>query len=126
MGNYEIKLAESGEYIIITVKGEIDSKLATEYIIASHTMGRERGINKYLIEATEARNAETPADNFEFGDSGMDKIPEMDRFARVAMLVDPEDHSHDFIETVMSNRGYAIRLFHEAQSALDYLDVTKG
>jgi DNA-binding response OmpR family regulator len=43
----------------------------------------------------------------------------------VAMLVAEDDHSHDFVETVMSNRGYKTRLFRDLEEALKYLEETE-
>jgi hypothetical protein len=40
---------------------------------------------------------------------------------RAALLVDPDDRSHEFFETVMVNKGYATRLFHDQHKAITWL-----
>jgi hypothetical protein len=39
----------------------------------------------------------------------------------VALLVDPEDHSHDFVETVGRNAGLNVTLFRDRDAAKQYL-----
>lgn len=44
----------------------------------------------------------------------------------VALLVSPDDHSHDFIETVARNAGLNVTIFTDLQAAKAYLtgDIT--
>jgi len=44
-----------------------------------------------------------------------------DRNAKVAFLIHPDDHSHDFIEVVFRNAGFNARLFREKENALKFL-----
>lgn len=123
MSTYTIKVADSGDYIIIKVIGDIDRKFAMEYAVESHKLGAKKGILKYLVDATEARNIESTVGNFDFADVDMKDVPEIDKRAKVANLVAPDDHSHDFIETVTLNRGHNFRIFRDLQEALNFLGV---
>jgi hypothetical protein len=40
---------------------------------------------------------------------------------RVAVLVRPEDHSHDFAETVTKNAGQDITIFRDREAAINHL-----
>jgi len=42
--------------------------------------------------------------------------------ARVALLVAPEDHSHDFVELVVRNAGYNVRLFRNEGQAKSWIE----
>ena len=44
------------------------------------------------------------------------------RSAHVAILVSPDDRSHDFIETVNRNAGYNVRVFRDADAAISWLE----
>jgi hypothetical protein len=46
----------------------------------------------------------------------------LDRAARVAILVRPDDISHNFVETVSRNAGYNVRVFRERKAAIDWLE----
>lgn len=41
--------------------------------------------------------------------------------ARVAGLISPGDHSHDFVETVSMNAGMFLKLFTDITEARNYL-----
>lgn len=117
-------MSENQQYITIKVFGEVDGSIAMEYIYESHHLAAKHGISKFLVDVTEAVNVETAAGNFNFADRDIREIPDfLDRQARVANLVAPDDHSHDFIETVFKNRGYVFRIFRDRKEALEFLEV---
>jgi hypothetical protein len=49
------------------------------------------------------------------------ETPEIDKTALVAVLVRPDDHSHDFVETVARNSGLRVTLFRDRERAEDHL-----
>ena len=110
---------------MIKVIGGIDRDTAIGYIKDSHKMGAETGIYKFLLDSTEAVNVESTGGNFSFAADELEIIEGFNRVAIVAMLVAEDDHSHDFVETVMSNRGYKTRLFRDLEEALKYLEETE-
>lgn len=119
--NYTIKVSDTGDYILITVNGDVDSKTAMEYTTASHKLGNELGIMKFLVDLRNSRNVQMIGENYHFVNQDLSKSPEVDRRAKVACLVSPEDHSHDFIETVLRNSGYNLTLFRDMEEALNHL-----
>ena len=119
--SYTITPADDGSYIFIKVKGEITRKTAMQQNLEAHALGRRLKIRRYLVDATEARNVEPAFQNYEFAYTDMQKSEGVDRSARVAALVHPEDHSHDFIETVTRNAGFQFRIFTDLELAKQYL-----
>lgn len=117
---YTIKPSENGKYIIIEFSGEINRKIAMEANIESHALGKKRGISKYLTDLTNTVNTDTVIDNYSFAYEDM-KIPNIDRSACVAVLVSPEDHSHDFIEILSRNAGLDVTIFRDKKEALEHL-----
>jgi hypothetical protein len=47
----------------------------------------------------------------------MQKVDGIDKYARIATLVNPDDHSHDFIETVARNAGLNVKIFTDPDQA---------
>jgi hypothetical protein len=39
-----------------------------------------------------------------------------------AILVEPADRTHDFVETVMQNAGRNVRVFHDKDAAIAWLN----
>jgi hypothetical protein len=118
---YSIKPSEDRDYIVLTVLGEIKGQSMMKYIIEAHALGKEMGINRYLVDVTKDRNIDSILGNYGFAYSDMKKTEGVDTMAKVAALVSPEDHSHDFIETVLSNAGLFLKIFTDLDIAREYL-----
>ncbi len=51
----------------------------------------------------------------------MQETPGIDKYAHVAVLVSPDDHSHDFVEVVARNSGLNVTLFRDLAAAIKHL-----
>ena len=118
---YEIKPSSDRQYIILTVKGEINRNTAMQQNIEAHKLGAKLNINRYLVDVTEARNTDTAIDSHQFAYKDMRNSEDVDMTARVALLVSPGDHSHNFIETVAKNAGLNVTIFTDLEVAEAYL-----
>jgi len=118
---YSIKPSEKGDYIILAVEGEFTGKTFMKCILESHRLGLEMGVHSYLADVTKARNIDSALGTYQFAYSDMKKTKGVDRLAKVAGLVSPEDHSHDFVETAAHNAGMALKLLTDAKEAINYL-----
>jgi len=114
-------ISPDGKYVIQKIVGEISAKLALDFNRETHAIGRRLGISRYLVDATECRNMDSPMDDYNFAYSDMPDDPGIDRNAVVAMLVDPKDHSHDFLETVCKNAGLNVTIFRDRDAAVRHL-----
>jgi hypothetical protein len=119
--SYSITVSEDGSYIILTVSGEYHRRLAMQYNLETHALGKELGIDRFLLDMTESRNVESVTSKYVFAYEDMQNAPEINRRARVALLVNPDDHSHDFIVTVTRNSGLDVTLFTDRQLAIQHL-----
>ncbi len=119
--SYTIGISEDRSYIIVTVEGELDSETALNYTIQSHLLAREMGIKKFFIDLRDAVNTQSVIENYDFANFDLNETSVIDRRAKVAMLVSPDDHSHDFVEAVARSNGHNVRLFRVMDSALAYL-----
>ncbi|MBN1379153.1 MAG: hypothetical protein JXA04_07935 [Gammaproteobacteria bacterium] len=119
--SYTISPSEDGEYIVLKVNGEIDRVTALRYNLEAHTLGKKLKISKYLFDVTEARHKGSAVEDYQFAHSDMSGMKEIDKTARIATLAAPDDHSHDFIETVSRNAGFDMKLFTRLDEAIQFL-----
>jgi hypothetical protein len=117
---YMIDLSEDKSYIILKYVGDITSQLALIATEESHALGSKYGIRHYLVDATEAKNFENPFKNYNFAYQDLERA-NIDRAACVALLTSAEDTTHDFIETLMVNAGYDVKLFKNRENAIQHL-----
>lgn len=120
--NYTISLSQNKKYILIKVIGLVNRINAMKYTIESHKLGADKGILHFLVDLVDARNEESIAENYDFAYTDLREQPVINRKAKVAMLVEKNDHSHDFMETLSVNSGHNVRLFRDEKSALSFLD----
>lgn len=120
---YSIKPAEDGDYIILKIVGEFVGKEIMQCIIETHALGMEKDIHRYLVDATQARNVDSVLGTYDFAYVDMRQTAGIDPLARVAGLVSPGDHSHDFVATVSANAGMHLELFTDHEQALKYLNA---
>ena len=119
--SYSIEPSEEGKYIILKHWGELTSVLAMERNLEAHALGAELGISRYLVDGTESRNVDTVTKTYKFAYEDMKIPPGINQNARIAMLVSPDDHSHDFVETVARNSGLNMNLFRDMDAAVQHL-----
>ncbi len=120
--NCTISVSKDGKYIIQKVVGEITSEKSIEYNIESHKKGKELGINKYLVDFTEAKNIDSVFKNYQFAYTLMRDIPEIDQSALVATVLKPGDRSHDFMKVLIQNSGLNGQLFTDIEQAIEFLE----
>jgi len=118
---YSIKPSKNQNYIVLKVVGNFKGQDMMKYIIESHALGKNLGINRYLVDVTEATNIDSLANNYEFAYSDMQKPEGIDINAKVAAIINPDDRSHDFIETVLCNAMRPLKLFIDPDKARKYL-----
>lgn len=118
---HSVAPSQDGSYVILTVVGTIPTTEMLGYILEAHALGRELHLSRYLVDASESRNANSPAENYAFARRGVGAQEGIDKSARVAALVSPDDHSHDFIETALRNAGYDFTLFRDREQAVRHL-----
>ncbi|MDO9510337.1 MAG: hypothetical protein Q7J34_01140 [Bacteroidales bacterium] len=118
---YSITFSEDKSFIILHVQGELTREMAMQFNIEAHQLGKKMGIKRYLVDLSQAVNVESVMENYNFAYKDMVEVPSIDRTAIVAMLVSPDDHSHDFIETLSINTGLNVRLFRDRDAAMKHI-----
>src|SRR5512145_2634310 len=117
---YTMDIPEHRTYVRVVVTGKITREFAGRYSIASKDLADKNGLKRFLFDLRDARNVESTIQNYQYAYSDMPKF-DLDRQARAAILRDPDDHSHDFIELVSRNAGYNVRFFTDETEAVAWL-----
>jgi hypothetical protein len=117
---YSISASDDKKYIIVKVVGNISRQLAIKYNLEAHALGRELAIDRFLLDFTECRNTDTVLRNYKYVYDDM-KNPGINQAARTAMIVSPNDHSHDFIEALFRDARIDVTIFHDRDLALWHL-----
>jgi hypothetical protein len=118
--DYEAGLSEDGSHIVVRVNKPITRQLAFEFNQAAAKLALEHDLDAYLFDLRGVVNVESPTYNYMIA---YEDAPQMafSRTARIAVLHDPGDTSHQFVETVALNAGYNMKLFTAEQDALAWL-----
>lgn len=118
---YTIKPSTDGKYIILKHWGKINSDQTTQRNLEAHALGEKLGITRHLVDVTEAQHVDTVMNTYKFAYEDMRLLPGINKKARVAVLVSPDDHSHDFVATVAQNAGQSVKMFRNREAAIQYL-----
>ncbi|MDY6824365.1 MAG: STAS/SEC14 domain-containing protein [Thermodesulfobacteriota bacterium] len=118
--DYEVSVSSCNTYVCCRVKGDFTAEEARIFTMDAENLSREKGIKRFLFDMRRGRNASSIFRNYEYAYNDMHEMG-VTRSARSAMLVGPEDKSHDFVETVCQNAGYNVRLFRDEQEAIEWL-----
>lgn len=118
--NYEVKVSDSGKYIIVRVNTDMTRTLADQTGLEATHLGKKNNINLFLYDLRNSINKETVNANYIYAKQEVQKI-EPDYANKIAMLVSQNDKSHDFVETVLRNAGHNVLIFHDEEKALSWL-----
>ena len=118
---HSVAVSDCGRYVVVKIVGEGPSHRALEAAYEAHALGRSRGIRHFLCDYSEFRNIGSVGENYAAAYRGAREAPEIDRFARVAVLSSSDDRSHDFAEIVARNSGQDLKLFTDRDEAIRFL-----
>jgi hypothetical protein len=117
---FEVSQSEDRPYLIVTAFEALTADIQRRMMQAVAERMAEQGIKAVLVDVSSVRNVATVHENFNFANYEANQL-DFPRHSRVAILVDPDDHSHNFIETVFQNAGYSCRIFQDEDSAIEWL-----
>lgn len=118
---YEIKLSESGNYIIVKIFNEMTAAKGQATAIESNELANEYNLKNFLYDVRNAPNIESTTSNYNFAYKGMPRFKEKSA-KQVAILTSPMDVTHNFLITVMNNAGYNVSHFTDEKEAIKWLE----
>ena len=117
---YKISVSEDGTYISIRVLETITGEIEKEFAKFAIKEAKQRKIRKFLVDVRGTRNIANSSEQYLLGYEDMKQF-DLDKHSRIAVLVDENDNSHNFIETIMFNAGYLCSIFIDEDAALEWL-----
>ena len=120
--SYSISIPEGRRYVLMKASGPFTRDLAIETGLKAQALMRANGLVRALYDLRDAPNAEPTTINYYFAQSDLSEM-RINRSARVALLVAPDDHSHDFVERAIREAGYTAELFRDEKAALAWLEA---
>ena len=115
--HFTLTLSSDRKIVVMKIWGNITRKAAMQVTLEAHALGKKLHIRRYLMDVTEAKNTELNIENYGFANEDMQNAEGIDRLATMAILVNPDDHSHDFVVTVSKNAGLNVKLFDDREKA---------
>jgi hypothetical protein len=117
----ESSIAESRKYILMRVTEPVTAEVARQIAVEGQAFADEVGIQPRLIDARGSRNVATVADNYDLAYKGLEEL-QIERATKAAVLVSPDDASHDFALIAIRNSGFNARLFTDEAAAIAWLE----
>lgn len=106
-------------YILCKVHVDLTIPIATRMIQALRQLGAESNTLLYLVDVRGVRNVAGPGENYQFTQTELKDLKAVPN--DVALLIDLDDHSHIFIETLARNAGHNVKIFHSNALAISWL-----
>ena len=118
---YTITVSDDKKYIISKSTGGFTNEMARQQNVDGYALGLKLGINRFLIDVVDSTYEGTPIDHYEFANTRTESQKQYSHYSRIAILVHPLDHSHDFFETVSRNAGFDVTIFRDREEAIQHL-----
>jgi len=119
--NYKTFLSENGKYAICEVTGLITRENSLEFTEAANRLLHAANVHRLLTDVRNASNALGVLGNYSYAYDSMGSL-NLRKDVCSAVLVDKDDRSHDFLETVALNAGYTVRIFRDEEAAISWLN----
>ena len=119
--DYDVSVSEDSTYILIDIHQPMSNELGRRCGADAVALAEQYGLNHYLFDSRGAPNIEDPFLNYDFAYKEMEGF-DFPHNSRSALLVDPDDASHNFMETVFLNAGYQVKLFTDKNEAIAWLN----
>lgn len=116
---YEISRVAGEPFLLVTLHVDVTRALVLEFAQAASAEAGKLGLPGVLVDVRQSRSAEAVFGQYTLARDLLNA--DVDPRLRVASVVSPEDHSHDFVETVTRNRGFNVRLFTDMEAAKAWL-----
>lgn len=118
---YTLRISEDGLYVIITTTGSLTNESSLEQTTVVKEFARKYKLNKLFYDMVDCRYTGSIIGHYTYANDLMTASEHISRADRVVILVDQDDHSHDFLETVSKNNGFDVTIFRNREDAIRHL-----
>jgi len=117
---FEVTSCEADRYIRITAWEPFVEEEAMQAAREALALGARLGVRVFLYDARQSPNMKSILTNYRVAYHELRAL-DIDPGASAAILVSPDDHSYDVVETLCRNAGYNIRLFRKEGAAVFWI-----
>ena len=118
--DYEIMTSEDKSYILVCTYKPISRQMIFEINQKVVKQAETSSIIKFLYDVRNSPNDESVMNNYNIAYEDA-KTVGFGRTAKIAVLHNQDDSSHEFVMTVAKNSGYNFRLFISKQDVVAWL-----
>lgn len=109
-------------YIFCKIIVDVTIPIASRMTQAIRQLGDKTNTLRYLIDLRGVRNIAGAGENYHFTQTELKELKMV--LNDIALLIDVDDHTHIFIETLARNAGHNVKAFHSKTLALSWLAST--
>ena len=106
--------------LVYVLKGVLNKQMLKPILSQMVTCCRQKNLKRILIDMKAATNSISPFDLCTLAYHDLSKL-NISYSVSIVLLISSEDSSHNFLETVLRNASYKVKLFHDREAALDWL-----
>ncbi len=117
---YKVTIDKDEGFVRITVYEPITAKLEQEFAGEAIAVAKKNDLLRYLVDVRAVPNIANTVDQYTLPYEDVAPLG-LSRSSRIAVLVEENDTSHNFIETVFRNAGYNCQLFVDEDEARNWL-----
>jgi hypothetical protein len=118
---YKLNMMEGRPWIYVRVYDPMTKALALDVLKDAARQAAKQGVCNLLIDARGTPSVKTTVEDYDIAYYRLQELG-FTRDSKSAILVDPDDKTHDFFETCTMNAGYNWRIFSDADLASQWLD----
>ena len=118
---YEISITDGQTWIYARAYDPFTKALVLDLLKNALGQATKHGVCNLLIDARGAPSMKTTVEDYDIAYRRLHQLG-FKRHSKFAIVVDPEDRSHHFLETCTTNAGYNWRIFTDADRATQWLD----
>jgi len=117
---YRVAVSPDGPWIEITIHAPVTAEVERHFATEAVAAAKAHDLTDFLVDATRTANIAETFEQYQFAYRDVKGL-DLDKNARIAVLVSPGDASHDFIETLLRNAGFSCRSFRDRDAAYAWL-----
>lgn len=118
--NYVVSIPDGTSWVHIEVHGSISADLLRMMLLESIDLAHRHHLCDFFYDGSDSENGVSILKQYQFVHQDLEEYG-FDQRSKMAMLINAEDSSRDFIETVLRNEGYNFRLFTDRTEATSWL-----
>lgn len=118
---YELNVTEGRPWIYARVYDPVTKALVLDLLKEIVRESAKSGVSGLLIDVRGAPSLKTTVEDYDIAYYRLQELG-FKPHLKSAIVVDPEDKTHDFFETCTMNAGYNLRIFSDPDLAGQWLD----